>query len=62
MIKLNFRECTLDLLDNKFGLRQVRNCACLDEWMARPADGPDWEEKVIAHLRELPVPPGNGVY
>ncbi|RLC08495.1 MAG: hypothetical protein DRI57_23885 [Deltaproteobacteria bacterium] len=53
MIELNFRECTLDLLDNKFGLRQIRNCACLDEWMAMPADGSDWEEKVIAHLREL---------
>ncbi|MDM8526135.1 hypothetical protein QUF80_22395 [Desulfococcaceae bacterium HSG8] len=53
MTSLNFRECTLDLLDNKFGLSQVRKCASLDEWLARPADIADWEEKAILHLRTL---------
>ncbi len=53
MTQLNFRECTLDLLDNTFDLRQIRKCASLDEWVTQPADRLDWEEKTILHLREL---------
>ena len=43
--------CTLKYLDKTFGLRQNRQLAALDEWIARPADLSELERQVLLRFQ-----------
>lgn len=52
MGKSTFREWTLTKLDRRFGLKQVRNHAALDEWTRCGSDISDFERKILLMLKE----------
>jgi hypothetical protein len=50
---LNFSDCTLDLLDNQFQLKQVKYDSVLDAWLNYSEVDIDWEKTVLKHLQQL---------
>lgn len=48
---LTFKECTLALLDKKFGLREVSEHEALKDWIAKPAEISDFERQHLLTLR-----------
>jgi hypothetical protein len=53
MIKSNFREWTLDKIDEAFGTKQVRSLPLLTEWMSYPYELNDFEIQYLTRLREV---------
>ncbi len=51
-MKSNFREWTLDKIDDAFGLDQVRKLPILDELLAFPYQLDDYENRYLNQLRE----------
>ncbi len=51
-MKSNFREWTLDKIDEAFGLEQVRHLPILDELLAFPYQLDDYEHRYLNQLRE----------
>jgi hypothetical protein len=51
-MKSNFREWTLDKIDDAFGLDQVRRLPILDELLAFPYQLDDYEHRYLNQLRE----------
>jgi hypothetical protein len=51
-MKSNFREWTLDKMDEAFGLDQVRTLPILTEWIAFPYELDDYERRYLHQLRE----------
>jgi hypothetical protein len=51
-MKSNFREWTLDKIDEAFGLDQVRKLPLLDELLAFPYQLDDYEHRYLNQLRE----------
>lgn len=52
MIKSNFREWTLDKIDDAFGLRQVRRLPILEELLAYKYEADDYERRYLSSLSE----------
>lgn len=52
MIKSNFREWTLDKIDDAFGLQQVRRLPILEELLAFEYQADAYETRYISHLSE----------
>ena len=44
---LSFKEWTMARLDQTFGLRQVRDCSCLRDWLEYPAKISDLERQMV---------------
>lgn len=53
MEKYSFRECTLTMLDRKFGVRQVFASSVLDSWLGMDASLEPIEEHSLRQLQEL---------
>jgi hypothetical protein len=51
-MKSNFREWTLDAIDEAFGLEQVRTLPILDDLLAYPYQLDDYERRLLSELRE----------
>jgi len=49
---LSFKEWTMARLDQTFGLRQVRDCSCLRDWLEYPAKISDLERQMLMIFRE----------
>ncbi len=52
MQKSNFREWTLDKIDDTFGLQQVRRLPILEELLAYQYQADDYETRYLLHLSE----------
>jgi hypothetical protein len=52
MIKSNFREWTLDKIDDAFGLQQVRRLPILEELLAYEYQADAYETRYLTHLSE----------
>jgi len=50
---LNFRDCTLALLDETFGLEQADDSQALQSWLEGEAEISDMERQVLTMLRKL---------
>lgn len=50
-MKINFREWTLDQIDEAFGTQQVDSLPRLEEWMAFQYSVNDYERTYLSHLR-----------
>ena len=48
----NFRDWDLDKLEAAFGLRQVRQCALLDSWLASTYEPSEFEQTYLQKLQE----------
>ena len=53
MTQSNFREWTLDKIDEAFGLKQVRRIPLLDEWMSYPYETTDFQRQYLSQIRDL---------
>jgi hypothetical protein len=52
MVKSNFKEWTLDKIDDAFGLQQVRRLPILEELLAHEYQADAYETRYISHLSE----------
>jgi hypothetical protein len=52
MKKSNFKDWTLDLIDDTFGTKQVYNLPILDELLAHKYQADDYERRYLLHLSE----------
>ncbi len=50
--KLNFKNCTQQMLEDIFGLTQVPRHKALQEWLEAEGNISDFERKTLGHLRE----------
>jgi hypothetical protein len=53
IIKATFKEWTLDKLDAEFGLKQVRDCKIMKEWLAMSYTPDEYEKRYISDLQEI---------
>ncbi len=53
IIKASFKEWTLDKLDAEFGLKQVRDCKIMKEWLAMSYTPDEYEKRYISDLQEI---------
>ena len=51
-MKLNFKECTLQKLDEIFSLEEVRNMPALTDWLTSSGDISDFERQMLEHLQQ----------
>lgn len=53
MIQSNFREWTLEKIEDVFGLQQVRHLSALTAWLAYPYQINDFEKRYLTELQEV---------
>lgn len=51
-MKSNFREWTLDMIDDAFDMMQVRTMSILDDWLSFHYKLDDYEKRFLSQLRE----------
>ena len=53
MKKVNFRECTLEYLEDTFGLKPKKQLPDLDNWLNTKMDISKYEERELNNLKDL---------